>query len=244
MSEQHVIELVDVRKNFGGLEVLKGINLTVDRSQAVVLIGSSGSGKSTVLRCMNLLEVPSSGQVLFQGEDLVKSKMLRQMRRKIGMVFQSFNLYPHMTARGNVSLALRKVLKMSHAESNEVAQKALVTVGLGDKGDHYPSELSGGQQQRVGIARSIALNPEVILFDEPTSALDPELVSEVLDVMAKLRDEGMTMVIVTHEFRFAENIADKVVVMDSGVIVESGSSHQIFHEPAHERTQKFIRSHH
>lgn len=244
MKNEPVIRLIGVRKEFADLEVLKGIDLSIGQSQAVVLIGSSGSGKSTLLRCMNMLERPTAGRILFQGTDLVTTKSLRQIRRRIGMVFQSFNLYPHMTARGNVALALRKVLKMSRADADAAAQEALAKVGLSDKGDNYPSELSGGQQQRVGIARSMVLNPELILFDEPTSALDPELVSEVLDVMAGLRDAGMNMVIVTHEFRFAESIADKVVVMDAGRIVEEGTAQQIFRDPQHERTQRLMRSRH
>ncbi len=240
---QPLIQLRGVHKSFGLVQVLHGIDLEVHKGEAVVLIGSSGSGKSTVLRCMNLLEVPSSGSVLFSGIDLVANgSRLREVRGKLGMVFQSFNLYPHMTALGNVALALRRVKKLPRAEARRVATEALASVGLADKVSSYPAQLSGGQKQRVGIARAIALQPEAVLFDEPTSALDPELVGEVLDVMMRLREGGMTMVIVTHELSFARQIADRVVMMDSGRIVEQGPAEQIFENPTQDRTRQFMRN--
>lgn len=241
---QPLIQLVGVTKRFGALEVLHGIDLEINEAEAVVIIGSSGSGKSTILRCINLLEVPTHGKVIFSGIDLTReTRRLREVRRQLGMVFQSFNLYPQMTALGNVSLALKRVLKMSRADARQAAVEALFLVGLQDKIDRYPSELSGGQKQRVGIARAVALKPRAILFDEPTSALDPELAGEVLDVMVRLREQGMTMVIVTHELQFAQRIADQVVVMDAGCIVEKGSVTKIFNDPEHLRTRRFIEIH-
>ena len=243
-NSEPLIRLQGVRKSFGTLEVLHGVDIEVFQGEAVVLIGSSGSGKSTVLRCMNLLEVPSAGKVVFSGVDLVANpKRLREVRGRLGMVFQSFNLYPHMSALGNVALALRRVKKMSRIEARQAAIEALTTVGLQDKVDNYPAQLSGGQKQRVGIARAIALKPDAVLFDEPTSALDPELVGEVLDVMVRLREQGMTMVIVTHELHFARQIADRIIMMDDGNVVEQGPVDQIFERPEHERTRQFISSH-
>lgn len=243
-TDSPLIELEGVSKRFGSFEALHSIDLKVFKGESVVLIGSSGSGKSTLLRCMNLLEVPERGSVRFSGLELTNNrKRLRAIRGRLGMVFQSFNLYPHMTAFGNVSLALRRVRKMPRELAREAAIEALSTVGLRDKIDSYPAQLSGGQKQRVGIARAIAMNPDAVLFDEPTSALDPELVNEVLDVMVKLRETGMTMVTVTHEMRFARRIADRIVVMASGRIIEEGPAEKIFESPEHERTRQLIRSH-
>ena len=236
-----VVEALDIHKSFGDLEVLKGVSLTVDPQELVFIIGPSGSGKSTMLRCCNLLEQPTSGIVRITGEEITaKSVDINVVRQRIGMVFQSFNLYPHMSAIGNVTLALRRVKKMDAAAAEAKAHDALAKVGLDHKAQSYPSELSGGQQQRVAIARAIAMEPEVVLFDEPTSALDPELVGSVLEVMRDLRESGMTMVVVSHEMRFAEQAADRVIFMDGGVIVEEGTPRQVFRDTQHERTRSFL----
>lgn len=228
-------------KSFGTTEVLKGIDLHVQRSEMVFVLGPSGSGKSTMLRCCNLLEEPNSGAILIEGDKLTGPGVnLNQMRQRIGMVFQSFNLYPHLTALGNVMLALRRVLKMPRAQAEAVAVAALDKVGLSNRAGHYPSQLSGGQQQRVAIARALALKPTVMLFDEPTSALDPELVGDVLDVMRDVKEQGMTMLVVSHEMKFARDAADRVVFMDGGVIVEQGPPEQIFTAPTQERTRTFL----
>lgn len=241
MSTQAVIELVDIHKSFGPLEVLKGVDVAVAPQELVFIIGPSGSGKSTLLRCCNLLEQPSSGQVLFKGEDISQPGVnIDQVRQRIGMVFQSFNLYPHMTALGNITLALRKVKKMPRGEANERAQAALERVGLAEKASSHPTELSGGQQQRVAIARAIALEPGMMLFDEPTSALDPELVGGVLNVMRDLREAGMTMIVVSHEMRFAQEAADRVLFMDEGVILEQSPPDELFNNPQHARTREFL----
>ena len=236
--------LLDVRalyKSFGKLEVLKGVDLAVAEKELVLVIGPSGSGKSTLLRCCNRLEEPSDGAIYVDGEEITaKLADLNAIRRGIGMVFQSFNLYPHMTAEGNVMLALRKVLKQPKAEARERALAALERVGLSDKADSYPNQLSGGQQQRVAIARALALEPKMVLFDEPTSALDPELVGSVLEVMRSLREAGMTMLVVSHEMRFARDAADRVVFMDGGNIVEQGPPEAIFGNPQHPRTRDFV----
>jgi len=236
--------LLDVRglvKRFGTTEVLRGIDLSVRAQELVFVIGPSGSGKSTLLRCCNRLEEPSDGRVVVAGTDITDPRVdINAMRRRIGMVFQSFNLYPHMTARGNVMLALRKVTRLSRAEARERAEAALERVGLADKAASYPAALSGGQQQRVAIARALALEPELMLFDEPTSALDPELVGSVLAVMRELQESGMTMLVVSHEMRFAEEAADRVVFMDAGLIVEEGPPSAIFRSPSHERTRAFL----
>ncbi|MCC8427861.1 amino acid ABC transporter ATP-binding protein [Reyranella aquatilis] len=236
--------MVDARaihKHFGTLHVLKGVDLKVDERELVFVIGPSGSGKSTLLRCLNRLEEPSSGSIMVDGIDMLDPRTnINHARRRIGMVFQSFNLYPHMTALGNVMLALRKVAGKSRGEAESLAHAALKRVGLADRADHTPGQLSGGQQQRVAIARSIALEPRVMLFDEPTSALDPELVGSVLEVMRDLRESGMTMIVVSHEMGFARNAADRVVFMDDGLIVEQGPPGAIFENPAHERTRAFI----
>ncbi|WP_338150955.1 amino acid ABC transporter ATP-binding protein [Neoroseomonas soli] len=236
-----IVEARDIHKHFGHLHVLKGVDLRVVEKELVFLIGPSGSGKSTLLRCLNRLEEPSSGSVTVDGIDMLDPKTdINKARQRIGMVFQSFNLYPHMTALGNVMLALRKVLGLGRAEAEAKAQAALDRVHLADRADHYPLQLSGGQQQRVAIARAIALEPRVMLFDEPTSALDPELVGGVLAVMRELREDGMTMVVVSHEMGFAKAAADRVVFMADGMIVESGLPAEIFADPKHERTRAFI----
>ncbi len=230
-----------VHKHFGPLHVLKGVDLAVAERELVFVIGPSGSGKSTLLRCLNRLEEPSSGSIVVDGIDLLDRRTdINAARQRIGMVFQSFNLYPHMTALGNVTLALRKVAGKSRAEAEQVAHAALRRVGLDDRAGHYPAQLSGGQQQRVAIARAIALEPRVMLFDEPTSALDPELVGSVLAVMRQLRESGMTMVVVSHEMGFARAAADRVVFMAEGRIVEQGPPAAIFESPAEERTRAFI----
>ena len=237
------LELRELRKAYGPLAVLHGVNLSVPTGKLVFIIGPSGSGKSTLLRCCNLLEVPESGAVMVDGKDITLSGVnLNDLRQQVGMVFQSFNLYPHMTALGNVTLALRKVQKMSKAQAEAVGLEALARVGLTDKADAFPGQLSGGQQQRVGIARSLALKPKILLFDEPTSALDPELVGSVLKVMRELRESGMTMVVVSHEMGFARAAADHVVFMDQGQIVEEGSPQTIFDTPQHPRLREFLAS--
>jgi len=236
-----IVEARGVHKHFGALHVLKGVDLLVAETELVFIIGPSGSGKSTLLRCLNRLEEPSGGSIIVDGIDMLSRRTdLNRARQRIGMVFQSFNLYPHMTALGNVALALRKVVGQSRAEADTAGHAALARVGLADRADHYPSQLSGGQQQRVAIARAIALEPRVMLFDEPTSALDPELVGSVLAVMRSLRDSGMTMVVVSHEMGFARAAADRVVFMDDGRIVEEGPPTQVFGAPRHERTRAFI----
>ena len=214
-----MIELKDVRKSFGKNEVLKGINLRIEKGEVVVIIGPSGSGKSTVLRTMNYLEAPTSGHVIVDGMDLSDKNKLNEIRTEVGMVFQNFNLFPHMTVLDNLTLAQIKVRKTDKKEAEQVAMKLLERVGLSDKAHMYPDSLSGGQKQRVAIARALAMKPKVMLFDEPTSALDPEMVREVLDVMKSLADEGMTMVIVTHEMGFAKEVADRVLFVDGGQIL-------------------------
>jgi polar amino acid transport system ATP-binding protein len=239
-----VAPILDVRalwKSFGSHAVLRGIDLAVKPQELVFMIGPSGSGKSTFLRCLNRLEEPSSGSIMVDGVDMMAPKTdLNAMRRRIGMVFQSFNLYPHMTALGNVTLALRKVLRLDSAAADKVGLAALDRVGLADKARAHPAELSGGQQQRVAIARAIALEPKIMLFDEPTSALDPELRGSVLAVMRDLRASGMTMVVVSHEMRFAREAADRVVFLEEGAIVEQGPPARIFGPEAGARTRAFV----
>ena len=235
-----MIEVKDLHKSFGSAEILKGINLNVAKREVVVIIGPSGSGKSTLLRCMNYLEIPTHGQILIDGMDLQKSD-INKIRSEIGMVFQRFNLFPHKTALENIVEAPLVVKGMSRADAETIAEELLDRVGLADKRDSYPRELSGGQQQRVAIARALAMNPKILLFDEPTSALDPELVGEVLVVMKDLATEGMTMVVVTHEMAFAKDVADRVIFMDGGVIVEEGTPADIFENPLQERTQQFLK---
>jgi ABC-type polar amino acid transport system ATPase subunit len=230
-----------IHKHFGHLHVLKGVDLEVAERELVFVIGPSGSGKSTLLRCLNRLEEPSAGSIAVAGIDMLDPRTdINHARQHIGMVFQSFNLYPHMTALGNVTLALRKVLGQGRAEAESRGRAALDRVHLSDRADHHPGQLSGGQQQRVAIARAIALEPRVMLFDEPTSALDPELVGGVLAVMRELREDGMTMVVVSHEMGFARAAADRVLFMDDGLVVEEGSPDRIFGAPQHERTRAFI----
>ncbi len=230
-----------LRKSFGELEVLKGIDFSLRQGELVFVIGPSGSGKSTMLRCFNRLEEPTEGSVTIDGVNLMAPGVdINSMRRQIGMVFQQFNLYPHLSVSRNITLALRKVLKRSASQAEETAREMLEMVGLEEKADAYPGELSGGQQQRVAIARAVALEPKVMLFDEPTSALDPELVGSVLQVMRKLRDSGMTMVVVSHEMRFAREAAGRIVFMSDGEIIEEGTPDQIFENPSHRRTREFV----
>lgn len=235
-----MIKLENVHKSFGKNEVLKGINLHIKQGQVVVIIGPSGSGKSTVLRTMNYLEEPTSGKVIVDGMDLSDKKKLNDVRAEVGMVFQNFNLFPHMTVMENLTLAQTKVRKTSMEESKKIGQALLDRVGLADKANAYPDSLSGGQKQRVAIARALAMKPKVMLFDEPTSALDPEMVSEVLDVMKSLAEEGMTMVIVTHEMGFAKKVADRVLFVDGGLILEDNTPERVFDAPTNERTKSFL----
>ena len=236
-----MITIQNLHKSFGDLEVLQGIDLQIDPHEVVCVIGPSGSGKSTLLRCVNGLETITSGSIVVDGIDIGASKNnLAAVRREVGMVFQSFNLFPHMTALENVILAPTRVRKLSKSEAVERAEKLLARVGLADKRDSYPAQLSGGQQQRVAIARALAMEPRVMLFDEPTSALDPEIVGEVLDTMRALADEGMTMMVVTHEMGFAREVSDRTVFMDKGQIVEIGAPADLFSRPQHPRTQDFL----
>lgn len=235
-----MIKMIDVYKSFGKNEVLKGINLHVERGEVVVIIGPSGSGKSTVLRCMNYLEEPTSGDVIVDGMNLNVKENTNNVRAEVGMVFQRFNLFPHMTVLDNITLAPQKIRKMSKEEAEKIALELLAKVGLQDKADSYPQQLSGGQQQRVAIARALAMKPKVMLFDEPTSALDPEMVSEVLDVMKNLAKEGMTMVVVTHEMGFAKEVGTRVLFVDEGKILEEGTTKDVFEHPTNERTQLFL----
>lgn len=236
-----MIELKNLHKSFGDLHVLKGIDLTIEKGQIVTIVGPSGSGKSTVLRCMNLLEVPTEGQVIFEGTDITDKKVnIDEVRQKIGMVFQNFNLFPNMTVLDNITLAPMKIKKLSRADANKKAEVLLERVGLLDKKDAYPAQLSGGQKQRIAIARALAMEPDMMLFDEPTSALDPEMVTEVLDVMKSLANQGMTMVVVTHEMGFAREVGDRVLFVDEGRIIEEGTPKEIFENPKQERTKLFL----
>jgi polar amino acid transport system ATP-binding protein len=236
-----ILTISGLRKRFGATEVLKGIDLSVSERELVFIIGPSGSGKSTLLRCINRLEEPSAGRVVFDGVEVTsRAADLNTLRRSMGMVFQSFNLYPHMTALGNVTLALRKVLKKPPQDAEAIGRRALADVGLADKAASYPTELSGGQQQRVAIARALALGPKIVLFDEPTSALDPELVGSVLAVLRDLKAGGMTMLVVSHELRFARDAADRVIFMDHGQIVEEGPPASVFNAPREGRTRTFV----
>jgi ABC-type polar amino acid transport system ATPase subunit len=242
---QVILDVQGLHKSFGDLEVLKGIDLKVAERELVFVIGPSGSGKSTLLRCCNRLEEPTAGSIRVEGIDIMAPGVdINAVRRRIGMVFQSFNLYPHLTALGNVMLALRKVLNKTREEAESIGMKALRRVGVAEKAKAYPNELSGGQQQRVAIARALALEPSIMLFDEPTSALDPELVGGVLAVMREMRESGMTMVVVSHEMRFAKSAADRVVFMDHGRILEEGPPEKIFSAPEHARIREFIASLH
>ncbi|PXY34685.1 ABC transporter [Prauserella sp. PE36] len=236
-----IIEVSGLHKAFGKLEVLKGIDMSVRRGEVVCIIGPSGSGKSTLLRCVNLLEEPNSGAVRVNGFEMTDPDVdIDKARRTIGMVFQSFNLFGHLSVLDNLTIAQRKVLKRDPAEATAIARENLRRVGLEEKANSMPSQLSGGQQQRAAIARALSMQPAVMLFDEPTSALDPELVGDVLGVMRQLANEGMTMLVVTHEMQFAREVADKVLFMDGGVVVEEGPPAQVIGEPRHERTQTFL----
>ncbi len=236
------IDIRDLHKSFGELEVLKGIDFQVEEGEVVCVIGPSGSGKSTLLRCVNRLEEPTSGTILIEGDDMTDPDAdVDRLRTRIGMVFQQFNLFPHLNVLGNLTIAQTKVLKRSRAESEAVARSVLDRVGLSDKIAEYPIRLSGGQQQRVAIARALAMNPDMMLFDEPTSALDPELIGEVLDVMRGLAKDGMTMMVVTHEMTFARDVADRVVFKDGGVVVEEGPPHQVLVNPSTDRARRFQR---
>ena len=238
----HAIDVRNLHKAFGDLEVLQGIDFTVETGEVVCVLGPSGSGKSTLLRCLNRLEEPNGGQILIDGEDITDPDAdVDQLRTNIGMVFQQFNLFPHLTVLKNLTVAQTGVLGRPKAEAISIAREMLERVGLSDKTHDYPAHLSGGQQQRVAIARALSMKPKMMLFDEPTSALDPELVGEVLDVMRTLAGEGMTMMVVTHEIGFAQGVADRVVFMDAGVVVEEGRPEQVLEHPTHERTKKFLR---
>lgn len=236
-----MIEVKNLHKSFGKLEVLKGITETIQDKEVVCVIGPSGSGKSTFIRCLNLLEDPTEGEVFLDGEKINDPKAdIDKIRERMGMVFQSFNLFPHKTVMENITLAPIKVKGMSEEEANAKGMELLNMVGLADKAGSYPAQLSGGQKQRVAIARALAMDPEVMLFDEPTSALDPEMVGEVLQVMKDLARDGMTMVIVTHEMGFAKEVADRVLFIDQGIIMEQGTPKEIFENPQNERTQSFL----
>ncbi|WP_202618915.1 amino acid ABC transporter ATP-binding protein [Paenibacillus sp. EZ-K15] len=236
-----MITVKDLHKSFGKLEILKGIDIEIAKGEVVVVIGPSGSGKSTFLRCLNLLEVPTSGEISFEGELITaKNHNINATREKMGMVFQQFNLFPHKKVIDNITLAPIQVKGVSTKEADATADELLKSVGLQDKKEAYPSQLSGGQKQRIAIARALAMQPHVMLFDEPTSALDPEMVGEVLEVMKKLAEGGMTMVIVTHEMGFAREVGDRILFMDGGKIVEEGTPDQLFGNPTHPRTQEFL----
>ena len=242
---EFMIKLEEVHKSFGELHVLRGIELDIAKGEVACVLGPSGSGKSTLLRCINLLEPPDSGRILLEGTEITAGRGknpygVDYVRRRVGMVFQQFNLFPHKSAIANVSLAQRTVLGRGEGEARTKAAGLLKRVGLADKLDEYPDRLSGGQQQRVAIARALAMDPHVMLFDEVTSALDPELIKEVLDVMRELADEGMTMIVVTHEMGFARDVGDRVVFMDEGVIVEEGPAKQVIDSPSEERTKGFL----
>lgn len=236
-----MISIRDLHKYFGDNEVLKGINQEIEQGEVVVVIGPSGSGKSTFIRCLNLLETPTNGEIYIDGQQINDPKAdINALRQKMGMVFQHFNLFPHKTVIDNITLAPTLLKKSSKEEARAKALELLKKVGLMDKADSYPSELSGGQKQRVAIARALAMNPEIMLFDEPTSALDPEMVGDVLEIMKELAEEGMTMVVVTHEMGFAREVGSRVLFMDGGVIAEEGTPEQIFGDPQNERTQSFL----
>ena len=243
MTDQReaVIQVKGLKKNFGSLEVLKGVDMKVLKGEAVVVIGPSGSGKSTLLRCLNLLETPTGGDILFHGQSILRKDLkLDEYREKFGMVFQLFNLFENLSVLDNVTIGLRKVKKIPKEQAEKKAMELLKQVGLESKADVYPSKLSGGQKQRVAIARTLAMDPEVILFDEATSALDPEMVGEVLKIMRQLAENGMTMVVVTHEMGFAREVASRVVFMDAGTIVEQNTPQEIFEHPQSQRLQNFL----
>ncbi len=243
MSADIIISVKDLEKHFnaGAVHALNGVSVDIERSEVLVVIGPSGSGKSTFLRCLNLLERPTGGKVIFEGTDITAPRTnINLCRRRMGMVFQHFNLFPHMTVLKNLTLGPTELLKKSQAEANQKAMQLLERVGLADRANAYPSQLSGGQKQRIAIVRALCMEPDVMLFDEPTSALDPEMVGEVLDVMKELAKEGMTMVVVTHEMGFAREVADRVLFMDEGVIVEQGKPKDIFDHPKSDRLKSFL----
>ena len=236
-----LIETVDLKKNFGSLQVLKGINQTIYQGEVVSIIGPSGGGKSTFLRCLNLLETPTSGKVIFEGQELdAKSTDLDTHRQKIGMVFQQFNVFPHLTVLNNITITPMLEKKVSKADAEKEAMEVLKQVGLEEKANEYPRKLSGGQKQRLAIVRAMAMHPDVMLFDEPTSALDPEMVKGVLEVIKNLAESGMTCVIVTHEMGFAKEVSDRVLFIDGGVIAEEGTPDEVFNHPKNERTKEFL----
>ncbi len=244
MNGNYQIETKDLCKHYrgGAIKALDGVTASIQKGEVVVVIGPSGSGKSTFLRSLNLLEIPTSGSIIFEGQEVTDPKVnINLHRQKMGMVFQHFNLFPHMTILRNMTIAPMKLLKKSKVEAEKTAMELLKRVGLEDRADAYPSQLSGGQKQRVAIVRALCMNPDVMLFDEPTSALDPEMVGEILGVTRQLAEEGMTMVVVTHEMGFAKEVADRVIFMDSGMIIEEGTPQQIFENPQNERTQGFLR---
>ena len=241
MTTDVLIKVEDLCKSFDDMEVLKGVNAEIDKGDVMVVIGASGSGKSTFLRCLNLIEEPTGGSIYFEGVDITdKSVDINIHRQKMGMVFQQFNLFPHMTVLKNMTIGPMRLLKQSKAEAEKNAMALLERVGLADRAGAYPSQLSGGQKQRIAIVRALAMNPDVMLFDEPTSALDPEMVGEVLEVMKQLAKEGMTMVVVTHEMGFAREVGTKIVFVDEGVIVEQGSPEEFFDNPKSPRLKDFL----
>lgn len=236
-----MIEIKNINKSFGVNHVLKDVSTTINKGEKVVIIGPSGSGKSTLLRCMNLLEVPDNGSIVFEGQNVIDKKCdINKVRQKMGMVFQHFNLFPHLTVMENITLAPIKLNLQSKKEAEETAIKLLERIGLADKKDEYPNKLSGGQKQRIAIVRSLAMKPDIMLFDEPTSALDPEMIGEVLSLMKDLAEEGMTMVVVTHEMSFAKSVANRILFMDEGKILEESNPADFFSNPAHERAQEFL----
>ena len=240
-TDNVLIEVKNLQKSFGSVDVLKGINNTINKGEVVVIIGPSGSGKSTYLRCLNLLEEPTGGNVIFEGVDITDPKTnINLHRQKMGMVFQQFNLFPHMTILKNMTIAPMKLLGMSKANAEKKAMELLKKVGLSDRAHSYPSQLSGGQKQRVAIVRALCMDPQVMLFDEPTSALDPEMVGEVLGVMKELASSGMTMAVVTHEMGFAREVADRVLFIDEGIIMEEGTPEEIFTNPQSPRLRDFL----
>ena len=241
MAEQSMISIQHLEKSFGETKVLTDVNIEIQKGEVVVVLGPSGSGKSTMLRCINLLEIPTGGHIFIEGQEITDPKVnVNKLREHVGMVFQQFNLFPHLSAKKNVMLAQMKVLKRPKEEAEKIAMERLAEVGLADRADFLPAQLSGGQQQRVAIARALAMDPHVMLFDEATSALDPELVRGVLDVMRELAEEGMTMVVVTHEMGFAREVADRVIFMEGGVVVEEGTPEEVFDHPKSERTKDFL----
>ncbi len=240
-STGRILDVVDLHKSFGTLEVIKGVSFGLDHKERLVLMGPSGSGKSTLVRCLNWIEPPTSGRIVFDGQEVQAGACdIRKLREDIGMVFQQFNVFPHLTALQNVALGPIVVKKLPRADAEAEARELLAKVGLAHRADHKPGQMSGGEQQRVAIARALAMHPKLMLFDEPTSSIDVELIREVLDVMVKLADEGMTMIVVTHEMGFAKEVADRVIFMDRGLIIETGTPAEVFEHPQQERTQNFL----